>query len=547
MHGGVKVYRGAAGPARTYVEADRSRADDYYLAEGTGVARRYAATGAGAGRVVELPGLDGEAYESWVAGHDPETGQPRGRLRTDEHAVRFVEVVVNGPKSWSLAAELHPDVAAAYEGAQDRAATEIIGWLAQHATTRVGPRGGQVAVPLDCVEAAVVRHYTSRAGDPHRHLHLQVNARVFAAGRWRGIDTVAVRDSIAAINGIGHAAVACDPAFRTALAGHGYSFDASGEISQLAPYVGPFSRRAAQIGRHLDRYETEWSAAHPGDQPGPALRRSWDARAWAEDRPDKVTPQPGADLHRRWLDELSRLGYRDRGKSIPLAPVLVGRVDRDRAAGEVLARLGAARSGWNAADVRGEVEQLLARAGIVADPAVRGELAEDLTARTLARCAPLLPRSTPEHVRSLTSPRVLNVEADIAGRLAVRGAEPATDADPALVPRHTADAGRRLDDCQARAVAVLAGQRALIVVEGAAGAGKTTTLAATRDLLTEQGHRLVVVTPTLKAAKAAAAEVGAQAGSAAWLAHQHGWRWTDTGMWSRLRVGDTDPVTGRGY
>jgi len=36
------------------------------------------------------------------------------------------------------------------------------------------------------IEAAVVRHYTSRAGDPHRHLHLQINARVWAAGKWRG-------------------------------------------------------------------------------------------------------------------------------------------------------------------------------------------------------------------------------------------------------------------------------------------------------------------------------------------------------------------------
>jgi len=32
-------------------------------------------------------------------------------------------------------------------------------------------------------EAAVVRHYTSRAGDPHRHLHLQINARVRAEDR----------------------------------------------------------------------------------------------------------------------------------------------------------------------------------------------------------------------------------------------------------------------------------------------------------------------------------------------------------------------------
>jgi len=545
VHGGVKVYRGAATAARTYVEADRSRADDYYLTEGTGIAQRYAATGDG--RAVELPAMDGDVYEAWVAGIDPDTGQPRGRLRTDEHAVRFVEVTVNGPKSWSLAAELHPDIATAYEAAQDRAAAEIIGWLAQHATTRVGPRGGQVAVPVETLEAAVVRHYTSRAGDPHRHLHLQVNARVLAAGRWRGIDTVAVRDSIAALNGIGHAAVACDPAFRTALARHGYTLDEGSEIAQLAPYVGPFSRRAAQIGRHIDRYEARWAAAHPGAQPGPALQRWWDARAWAEDRPDKVTPRPGAELHRRWLDELARQGYRDRDTPVPMPPPLMGRLDRDQAAAEVLARLGAARSAWNAADIRGEIEQLLARRGIVADGAVRRELAEDLTARTLARCIPLLPRSAPEHVRALTSPRVLNVEADIAGRLAVRGAEPATDANLALVPRHTADAGRRLDACQARAAAVLAGQRALIVVEGAAGAGKTTTLAATRDLLTEQGHRLVVVTPTLKAAKAAALEVGAQAGSAAWLAHQHGWRWTDTGNWTRLTIGDDDPVTGRGY
>ena len=295
-----------------------------------------------------------------------------------------------------------------------------------------------------------------------------------------------MRDSIAAINGIGHAAVACDPAFRAALAAHRYTLDPAG-ITQLAAFVGLFSRRATQIQHQIDRYEAQWTAAHPGDQPGPALRRPWDARAWAaEDRPDKVTLQPGADLRGRWLDELAAIGYRDREKPIALAAPLVGRVDRDQAVAEALNRLGAARSAWNAADIRGEVEQLIARAGIIADAVLRGELAEDLTARTLTRCIPLLARTgVPDHVRALTSPRVLNVEADISGRVAVRGAEPATDADPGLVARIADDAGQRLDDCQVQAVAVLAGGRPLVVVEGAAGAGKTTTLAATRDLLTE--------------------------------------------------------------
>ena len=118
---------------------------------------------------------------------------------------------MNGPKTWSLAAALHPEIADALDAAQTRAAEQTIGWVAEHATTRVGPKGRQVQVPVTEVEAAVVRHYTSRAGDPHRHLHLQINTRVLAEGTWRGLHSVGMRDSLAAINGIGHAAVATTP------------------------------------------------------------------------------------------------------------------------------------------------------------------------------------------------------------------------------------------------------------------------------------------------------------------------------------------------
>ena len=127
VHGGLKIYRGNAAAARAYVEADRSRADDYYLAEGTGLAARLVATRDG---VVELAAMGGPVYERWVAGHVVETDRPKGRLRTDGQAVRFVEVTVNGPKTWSLAAVLDPEIGAAYDAAQDRAAGQIVGWLA---------------------------------------------------------------------------------------------------------------------------------------------------------------------------------------------------------------------------------------------------------------------------------------------------------------------------------------------------------------------------------------------------------------------------------
>src|SRR3954462_5149722 len=355
MHGGMKVYAGPPAAARAYLEADRGRADDYYLAEGTGLARRFVARD---GRVQERAPLTGDGYETWVAGRDPDTGDPRGRLRTDERAGRFVEGVVNGPKSWSLAAAMHYDGAAAYDAAQDRAAVEIIGWLAAHATTRVGPRGGQVQVPVDMLEAVTVGHYPSRAGDPHRQLHLQIGARVFAAGKWRGLHTVGVRDFLAALNGIGHAAIACDPPFRAALAAHGYTLDGTGEILELAAYIGPFSARTGQIGRNLDRYERDWRTAHPGEHPGPALRRAGDVRAWADGRPDKVTPPSGADLTPRWRAELAGLGYRERHQPVDLTPTPIGALDREAAVDRVLTRLAAGRSAWNPADVRGGGGQL---------------------------------------------------------------------------------------------------------------------------------------------------------------------------------------------
>ena len=525
VHGGVKFYRGAARAARAYVEQDRSRADDYYLAEGTGVATRYVAGGDG----VEMADmLTGDTYERWVAGIDVGSGRSKGRLRNDANALRFVEVTVNGPKTWSLAAALHPEISAALDAAQDRAAEQIIGWVAQHATTRVGPRGRQVQLPVEQIEAAVIRHYTSRAGDPHRHLHLQINARVFAAGAWRGLHSVGIRDSIEAINGMGHAAVATDPQFRALLAAQGFTLDPeTGDITGLAPFVGAFSARAAQIHRNIDRYEAAWRTEHPGEEPGPRLRAVWNRRAWAEARPDKVVPTNGAELVQRWNEELGNLGYRDPTSSVGLKWLPIGAIDRDAAADWVISQLGATRSAWNTADIRGKAEVLLAQLGIVADSNVRIELAEDLTARVVDRCTQLLARpDVAEHIRALTSPRVLDVEADILNRLARRGQHPARSLRfrPGSVS---------MDASQARVVAALAGDGRLLVVEGAAGAGKTTALRATQTALARRGHRLMVVTPTLKAAEIAASETGADGHSAAWLIHQHGWRWDNQGRWTR--------------
>ena len=55
----MKVYVGSPTAARAYLESGHARADDYYLAEGTGFARRFGAAG---GRVRELAALAGDGY-----------------------------------------------------------------------------------------------------------------------------------------------------------------------------------------------------------------------------------------------------------------------------------------------------------------------------------------------------------------------------------------------------------------------------------------------------------------------------------------------------
>ena len=124
---------------------------------------------------------------------------------------RFAEMVVNTPKSLSIAAALHPEVSDALDAAQADAVAEIRRFLGLHSVTRVGPRGRQEVVPVERLQTVAVVHKTSRAGDPHRHVHFQIGTRVWAAGRWRGLDTAALFKQQGAIRALGTAVLAAHP------------------------------------------------------------------------------------------------------------------------------------------------------------------------------------------------------------------------------------------------------------------------------------------------------------------------------------------------
>ncbi|WP_422933056.1 MobF family relaxase [Sinomonas sp. P47F7] len=544
MKGGVVLFRGCGADARRYLESDRSRADEYYLEGGTALAEFTAVDTQG--QVIGELGLTAVEYAQWVDWTNPLTGESMGKPRLPGEgrrgSPRFAEMVVNVPKSLSIAAALHPEVSEALDAAQRDAAREVRSWLGQHSVTRVGSRGKQEVVPIEQLETVAVSHKTSRAGDPHWHIHFQIGTRVWAAGAWRGLDTGALFRQQGAIRELGTAVLAAHPQLAAVLDARGLTLDpASGEVAELVPWNGLMSKRSEQVARNLAVFEAEWDAAHPGQGPGPVVSARLRAKAWDHERPNKKPSALGSEAG--WLRELLEAGYTP---NLPRAAVRQARtMDEMRVqqvASRALDRCAAVASAWTVHDIQEHVASVVTEAGVRATPeALRGFIA--ITTRLAADdCLSVLPPEAvhPEHVAHLTTPRVVDVETQLRERLAARATQLTSSAT-----RRVPEPG--LDTDQARAAAAVASTRALVVVEGAAGAGKTTMLGAAIHAAEYEGRSVRVVTPTKKAADVAAVELGVPTDSVAALVYAHGFRWNADGRWSRLAPGNTDPQTGATY
>lgn len=544
MKGGVVLFRGAGLDALRYLESDRSRADEYYLQGGTAVAEFAAVDGQG--RVVAERALSPEGYRAWVDWVDPLTGLSMGRPRLRGAgrggSPRFSEMVVNVPKSLSIAAALHPAVSTALDAAQRDTVAEIRSWLGAHSVTRVGPRGRQEVVPVEQLQTVAVSHKTSRAGDPHRHIHFQIGTRAWAAGAWRGLDTAALFRQQGAIRALGTAVLAAHPALSAVLDAHGLSLNpVTGEVAELVPWNEVMSKRGAQVARNLERFTAEWRQTHPGVEPGPVVRARLQAAAWDHGRPSKKPTRLGSEAG--WVRELVEAGYRPDMPRVSLSPaVSLDELQVQQVASRALDRCAARASAWTVHDIQEHATRIVTETGVRATPQ---ELAGFITITTrLAEgdCLSILPPGapTPEHVVHLTALQVVAVEAKLRDRLAARASR---QADPVL----SRIDGPGLDAGQVEAATAIAGTAPLIVVEGAAGAGKTTMLGAAIRAAEDGGRRVRVVTPTKKAADVAAIELGVESGSVAALVYAHGFRWNRDGVWSRLKIGEVDPATGTIY
>ncbi|WP_245561723.1 MobF family relaxase [Agromyces italicus] len=363
------LYRGSGADARRYLESDRSRADDYYLEGGTSLAE-FSVVG-GDGEVIGEGALTPDQYANWVDWINPLTSESMGKPRLPgdgrQGSPRFAEMVVNAPKSLSIAAALHPEVSVTLDAAQRDAVAAIRSWLGQHSVTRVGPRGQQRVVPVEQLETVAVSHKTSRAGDPHRHIHFQIGTRVWAAGTWRGLDTAALFRQQGAIRSLGTAVIAAHPQLATVLDAHGLTLDpVTGEVAELQPFNAVMSKRAEQVARNLAHFEKEWRATHPDAEPGPTAMSRLITMAWDHERPHKRPSSLGSEA--AWRAELADAGYRPDFERRPApAPTSLDDVSIRNVASRALDRCAAAASTWTVHDIQEQVTRIITETGVRAD------------------------------------------------------------------------------------------------------------------------------------------------------------------------------------
>ncbi|SDP18324.1 conjugative relaxase domain-containing protein, TrwC/TraI family [Pedococcus dokdonensis] len=506
---------------------------------------------------------------------DPVTGQPLGRSpvadrptcrdtagrpRTASRTVAGFDLTFSAPKSVSVAwAMADGPTRERIYAAHQEALEFVIGYAEREVfTTRTG-RGGVVSEAVRGVVAAGFDHWDSRAGDPQLHTHVVVLNRVQAAtdGAWRTLDSRALFKANVALSELYNGAL-----MDLLSADLGWGWDAQHRARSSSPSwevtgVGKalreeFSQRSTAIKTAARDLIAGFAASH-GRQPTAAEVIRLRQQATLATRPDKEL-RPLADLVQGWrhraqphLDAepqawVATLANRSYLPALSAAD-LDDRMLKD-AATVVVDAVAARRATFTRSNVLAEALRQLHGVRF-ATPHERAHAAERLTILALEASVQLTPPEPTTRVpatlqRPDGSTRLRARDATIYTTAAVLQAEErlvaagrATDGPqaPAVVAVAAAGAplpgradGRRLIAEQADAVClVVTSGRAVDVLVGAAGTGKSTTMAGVRAAWEAAFGRgsVVGLAPSAAAAEVLADAVGVPTeNTAKWLTEQ---------------------------
>ncbi|POH64447.1 conjugal transfer protein [Cryobacterium zongtaii] len=541
----------------------------YYSAKGTPPGRWMGSglPGLDSGRILEGAEVTEAQLQNLIGlGRDPVHGAPLGRAYPDyqrpadpappgsaqetvtrRRAVAGYDFTFSIPKSasilWGVA-----DAAtqARIVEAHHAAVSEIVAYMEREvAATRTGTTaydGAVAQVDVTGLIATAFDHFDSRAGDPHLHTHVVISNKVQTVldGKWRSLDGRPMHAAVVALSEL-HESLFADALRRSLgvrweMRERGRDRHPALSISSVAEaLVAEFSSRSRHIDIATDALINAYLDRH-GHRPGPVTIMKLRAQATLSTRPAKEV-RSLAELTAAWRERAERVLGEDAttwastAGTTSVAPVLraedMAREAIDEIGTRVMMAVSEKRATWRHWNLAAEAARQLAqlRFASSAERETVIDLVVDAAERASLRITPpeLAPSPAsflradgtsvfrPKHATVFTSTALLDAEV----RLLERAAD---TTGPRIAPamlhaisltRHPG--GVVLADDQVAALSAIAGSgRAVDVLVGPAGAGKTTAMSALRHAWEAAHHTgsVVGLAPSAAAAQVLAEDLG---------------------------------------
>ncbi|WP_087015928.1 MobF family relaxase [Leucobacter sp. 7(1)] len=483
------------------------------------------------------------------------------RARGVRKAVAGFDFTFSIPKSASvLWAVADAGTQSLIADAHHAAVAEMVAYIEREvAATRVGAvgRNGAVAqAEVSGVIATAFDHYDSRAGDPHLHTHVVISNKVQTVhdGKWRSLDGRPLHGATVALSEL-HEAVFADHLTRTL----GVAWEAREMGRDRNPawaittvpeeLVAEFSTRARHIDVETDRLIAEHVAVH-GRRPSPATIVRFRAQATLSTRPEKQV-RSLAGLTTLWRDRATYLLGEDatrwaRTVTKNDAPLLLRADDIpldviDSLGHSVVEAVGEKRATWRTWNLTAEAarQTMSYRFATTRDREVVVGMVVDVAEHASLRLTPPELASSPAIFRRAdgssrfrptgstvySSIEVMAAEDRLLERARILTGPTVSIRTIEKIARRMDRDGRVLGDDQVAALARIAiSGRAVDVLVGPAGAGKTTAMRALRTAWEREHGRgsVVGLAPSAVAAQVLADDLGIRTENTAkwWQDHQ---------------------------
>jgi conjugative relaxase-like TrwC/TraI family protein len=487
------------------------------------------------GRGAEVIGLAGAEVDALglerLIGHgtDPRDGHLLGRSYSPDYGnvVAGFGLTFSPPKSVSVlwgtgGEELRTAVVAAHE----RALASTLDFLQDHAAFTRRGAGGVFQVDTEGFVAASFLHRTSRAADPQLHSHVLIANKVRAEdGKWLSLDGRELYEHQKAAGMLYRAALRAELTASLKVTWTPVDENSIAEIEGVPEVlVETWSTRRHEVESLGAQLVASREAELGRELSGGERARCLQLAAYRSRAPKLEAETPTEVLVTRWREEAASWGQeperwlpRVLGQARKSAPE-----DRDAVVHLAVTRLEETRATWGRSDVT-EVLTTLVTGTNTDELRARVEEAADeiLGDRRVCSLAAPLPAEPPDALRRrdqmsaierhgatrYTTEATLRSEARVLDAVA-KG----RDARVGLVPESTVDmvlSGSMLGADQQKAVRELLGggeQVALLV--GPAGAGKSRSLGAAREVWEAAGYHPIGLAPSAIAARVLSDEAG---------------------------------------